>query len=554
MSAPSPIDYGALAHKGSRMARAHRYFGLRAREWLQIDAAGNVDARATALEHAVRELMQMVVIDLAPDEDAQAIFETLNARGAQLTAADLIKNYVFQRLIDDDSDVNQAYETYWKEFETGFWETEVRWGNTKQRRSSQYLNHWLIARTGEEILAREVFKRFKAYVEYDFSGLMSDLLPEIHRAADIYRRFIIDAQTSTGPLDRLGLFAYRTGVLESEVVKPLILYLLDPEQDPIPKAEITKCLASLESWLVRRTLVRAGTKSYSQVMADLISQVRKADRREAGHVVESYLREQTAAAAYWPDDDEVRRTLPTMPVYRRLSRARLRMILEAIEDHLRGWDGARRSFVAERVPRGQYAIEHILPRRWQTNWPLPRRVTAWERDALIHTVGNLTLVTGPLNSRLSNAAWTGPEGKRRALHRHDVLMLNRTLLDSRRSWTDEEIARRSADLTETILAIWPAPAGHRVSLSRDRREAPARKVEVADLLNAGLLDQGATLYPRQKGLAGQVATVLSDGSIDVNGTSWGTPTGAARAITGKSRNGWWFWLIDPKTKVSLSDL
>jgi hypothetical protein len=79
-------------------------------------------------------------------------------------------------------------------------------------------------------------------------------------------------------------------------------------------------------------------------------------------------------------------------------------------------------------------------------------------------------------------------------------------------------------------------------------------VEVADLLNAGLLDQGATLYPRQKGLAGQVATVLSDGSIDVNGTSWGTPTGAARAITGKSRNGWWFWLIDPKTKVSLSDL
>ena len=32
--------------------------------------------------------MQMVVIDLTADENAQEIFETLNARGAQLTAAD----------------------------------------------------------------------------------------------------------------------------------------------------------------------------------------------------------------------------------------------------------------------------------------------------------------------------------------------------------------------------------------------------------------------------------------------------------------------------------
>jgi hypothetical protein len=30
--------------------------------------------------------MQMMVIDLAADENAQEIFETLNARGAQLTA------------------------------------------------------------------------------------------------------------------------------------------------------------------------------------------------------------------------------------------------------------------------------------------------------------------------------------------------------------------------------------------------------------------------------------------------------------------------------------
>jgi hypothetical protein len=33
----------------------------------------------------VRELLQLVVIDLTADENAQEIFETLNARGAGLT-------------------------------------------------------------------------------------------------------------------------------------------------------------------------------------------------------------------------------------------------------------------------------------------------------------------------------------------------------------------------------------------------------------------------------------------------------------------------------------
>ena len=65
------------------------------------------------------------MIDLTADENAQEIFETLNARGAQLTAADLIKNFVFQRLMEKGADVEDAYERHWKEFETGFWEAEV---------------------------------------------------------------------------------------------------------------------------------------------------------------------------------------------------------------------------------------------------------------------------------------------------------------------------------------------------------------------------------------------------------------------------------------------
>ena len=41
-----------------------------------------------------------------PSDGHQEIFETLNARGAQLTAADLIKNFIFQRLVESDAAEN----------------------------------------------------------------------------------------------------------------------------------------------------------------------------------------------------------------------------------------------------------------------------------------------------------------------------------------------------------------------------------------------------------------------------------------------------------------
>ena len=59
------------------------------------DGPGAITTRAVAIETVVRELLQIVVIDLTIDENAQEIFETLNARGAQLTAADLSKTSSF---------------------------------------------------------------------------------------------------------------------------------------------------------------------------------------------------------------------------------------------------------------------------------------------------------------------------------------------------------------------------------------------------------------------------------------------------------------------------
>ncbi len=556
MGSKPPVDYGVIGFSGERMVQAHQFFSESAREWLRQSGDEAVDVRAAAIETVVRELLQLVVIDLAVDENAQEIFETLNARGAQLTAADLIKNLIFQRLLETGANVEAAYQTQWKEFETGFWESEISVGRLRHSRSSVFFNHWLAARTGEEVVAREVFDRFKRFADHDSGRSMSELLGQIHASSQIYKTFIVKSSTQNGPIDRLGLFGYRTSVLESEVIKPLVLCLLDPESSKIPDAQLLKVLNAVESWMVRRMLVRATTKSYNQIVAELIGQLEH-NRQNAGDTIESFLAGQSVDSRYWPDDAEIREELGKLVAYRRLRRGRLRMVLEAVEDHLRGWKNGQQALGGERVARNQLAIEHVMPRKWQTNWPLESGAQEdSEREAFIHTLGNLTLLTGRLNSKVSNGPWLGIGGKREAIKAHDVLFLNRKVLniaDRREQWCDEAIRERTKELIEAILEVWPVPQGHKSGFGRQKANR-RKKIQLVDLINAGVLTPGMLLYPRKKNFSDKVATLLSDGRMELEGVMYESPSPAASKIVGHQTNGWWFFLTDQSSSRSLRNV
>jgi hypothetical protein len=174
-----------------------------------------------------------------------------------------------------------------------------------------------------------------------------------------------------------------------------------------------------------------------------------------------------------------------------------------------------------------------------------------EREALIHTIGNLTLLTSSLNSKVSNGPWSGDSGKQNALKAHDVLFLNRKLSeDSCKTWSDTSIRQRSDELAKIIIEIWPAPKGH-YSPQGAQRTHYSHHVDLLDLISAGWLQPGTVLYPRQKKFSETLATLLSDGSLDVGGKIYSSPSDAAGAIVGSVRNGWWFFLVDPQAKRDL---
>lgn len=549
LAAPFPISYANLKHSKSKMALAHQFFSESAKEWLAEAGEEQILARAEILDRCCRELLQIVVIDLAANENAQEIFETLNARGAVLTAADLIKNFVFQRLLEQKTDVEDAYEKYWKVFETPFWEKEISYGRVKFQRSSLFINHWLVSKTGEEVLNREIFSTFKNFADYEAKSSMLELLTQLHAAAKAYEGIAINAEAKNGPLTRVELFTYRLNSLENEVLRPILITLIDPSETEISKLDLDRAVSLIESWMVRRLLVRATNKGYNKQVVDMVKVVKR-DRGHAASQLEKYFKDQNSVSGYWPDDLEVRNHVSQLQIYRTLYQSRIRMILEAVEDNMRGWIDSEESKSGARVSRASYAIEHIMPQSWQLNWPLENSLEE-DREMQLQTLGNLTLLTTKLNSSVSNGPWTS---KSLELDKHDILLMNRQVRElGQDGWNEEHIESRTSKMIDAIISIWPVPAGHKSRIIQERAELQV-KVGVIDLMTAGLISAGQTLYPKQHKHAGKVAQILDDGRIQTEDIIFDSLSLAGIQLRKRNTNGWTFWLVDEKTRKSMADL
>jgi hypothetical protein len=563
MAAQHPIDYQTLkksltppGSKGTpdfRMIDAHEFFAAKCREWLLVDGSENAQKRAETLDKTLREYLEIVVIELSIDENSQEIFETLNSRGVELTAADLIKNFVFQRLRLDqpESKIEALYNEYWRDFDRlAFWDEEEQLGRLTQKRSSAFLGYWLTSQTGEETVLSEVFYRFKNLVLYDLDIPILELLARIKNAAATYNKLVDASMRKEGDLTRPELFMYRIKALDSNLAKAITLTLLDEERN-LSDEQINGVLDVVESWIVRRAILQKSTKRYNYIFADIVRAIRSANADGAIEAVTNYLSSQTGETSYWPDDNDVKAELRTRNMYHR--RPRGRMILEAVEDHYRGWGNTGPSkSQTPRTLRMVYSVEHLIPQGWEKNWPLTGGVTAQERGKRLHLLGNLTLVTKALNSSLSNDTW---DKKKDSLFDRDIGFMNKKIISEfSDGWSDDDVEKRTTELENVILRLWPVPEGHKVDVGASRSAKTKREVLLSHLLEEGYIKVGQVLYPKPGRYAGRNAVVLEDGSIEIEGQNFNTPSGAGRFLHGRATAGWHFWLVNPESKQMLWDI
>jgi hypothetical protein len=311
------------------------------------------------------------------------------------------------------------------------------------------LDYWLETRRAEEVASHNVFPTFKKEYEEgadDLAALVSDL----GTTAERYRGL-----ESFDPWSVEGTFIYRWQTIEAGASTPLLLWLMVQGDAELGRAGLLRSLATIESYLVRRMVTRATTKDYNRLFLEALAVLKENHPAEADEALSRYLVGQQSESRYWPTDSQFREALARLPLYRLLTRARLRFVLEALEDELRGPKTEE-----DHVIRKKLTIEHILPQTWRDSWPPPvgddPTQAALDRDQLLHTIGNLTLVTDSLNPALSNNAW---EQKKAELSNHTVLMLNKEILTTYESgWDEAAILERGRSLADRAVGIWTRPA------------------------------------------------------------------------------------------------
>lgn len=443
------IDLPRDEYKGELIVQGHEFFKIQVNHWLDDISEQTEKMRATALQKVVCQLLEMVVIDLDPDEEPHVIYETLNARGTPLRQSELIKNmllYEARDYIPNNSSISQLWD-----FDGDWWMENVQQGRLIRSRIDVFLNYWLVMRKQEEVVHSNVFTNFRNYFQKEGNSDALSVAADLDSAGKAY------VSIERSERSEMETFLYRRNAMQTGSSTPVLMWLVS---SGVPNEQMQKGIRALESYLVRRMVCRMSTKDYNRLFLSLIGELQAAGSEKAGDTIVEYLKGQTAESRKWPDDRMLNEKLPNLELFRMLPRSRLRMILEGIEEGL--WTSKTEGQSAERG----LTIEHIMPQAWRQNWELPddvgdRTQAGLDRDDLIHTIGNLTLVNDRLNPTLSNRAWEdkdGKDGKRKIMHNHSNLFLNKEIVKEQ-DWNEERIKARAADLCKVAIRVWPHAEG-----------------------------------------------------------------------------------------------
>ncbi len=410
---------------------------------------GDVAVRIETLQDVLEGLVQVVAIQLDGSSDAQVIFETLNSRGADLTSLDLAKNALLQQARRDGFDVSDLHAKYWQPTlgDADYWLELVRQGRYVRERADLFLMHWMTMRTAKQPRVARLFADFRRDVlRGDPEVSVRTLIVDLTSDAKTYRSFdTLDRQTAEGR------FFERLETMDTTTLIPVALMLFRASE--LSPTSRTRALGALESWLVRRMILGATTQHYNRLLAAVLARLREQESlANADGVIIEVLRGFASPTDRWPPDSDLVARLLEQPLYGYINQRRIAMLLAACEHQMATTNRSEQIAVP-----GGLTIEHAMPQSWAKYWPLPLNadedVARANRDAHIHRLGNLTVVTHALNSSLSDAAW--PQ-KRAELAKRSQLLVNQRLC-AMESWDESRIASRGAELVTYIAKTWPGP-------------------------------------------------------------------------------------------------
>ncbi len=415
----------------------------------ETDTAAAIESRLEALLTALLGRMKLVVIILGEGDDAQVIFETLNSKGEPLLAMDLVRNNIFHRAEKQEASIDELYHELWDPFDDSWWRDPAPFARPRRPRIDHFLAHTLAAETGNSISMRELYAEYRAFA-------VPNGRPRFERVEDelgVLKHYAPLYETLEGRAEgdeTLTWLGSKFSAWQVTTAYPVAMQLMRNGVSPEEREQIGRLIYS---YIVRRTLSGLTSKNLNKVFQSLAQLF--AERSPSVAVVTDYFLARTGDSTRFPSDKEFRQGILVNPAYQLAQNTR-------VKDVLWEFELASRSNLAEGItmPDGLWT-EHVLPNTWNQDWPFEDGVFVeqWSgdpksenRNRLLQTLGNLTLLSGRLNISSGNKSFAE---KKLKFDEHTGLFLNKWFA-KKSIWTEIEIRERGEYLAKLAIQIWPS--------------------------------------------------------------------------------------------------
>jgi hypothetical protein len=382
----------------------------------------NWATKLAELETWLDESVQVVAIVVATEADAFMIFETLNDRGADLTIADLLKNFLF----------SQAGARL-DEVQAGWLATLSNLGIDKvgNQLFTTFARHLLSSKFGL-VREREVYGKLKGIVKDPDSAVK--FTQELKDASRLYYAIIrSDSDYWSEFAGSVGSAADVVADLKVERYRPLVLAALAT----FSKKEVERFVPALVSWSVR--MLSAGNLSGGVAEAAFCDAAVEIRQKKVTTTEEILTK--TKVGSLVPSDTVFEAGFKEWRATPRLSR----YLLRSLELTERG-EAEPELVVNDDVDLVN--LEHILPRNAKdADWS---SFSLEDRRSYVDRIGNHVLLKKGVNDRIGNKGWAA---KQSVLAASGLNLTKQTAIES--DWNKSSIDKRQVALAALAVKTWP---------------------------------------------------------------------------------------------------
>lgn len=369
-----------------------------------------------SLHNALANGLMMIGMSVGSEEDAFAIFESLNDRGLRLSVPDLVLNLLMRRAPDDT--VRQLVRQQWNSMLRALGKRDV----------SRFLRHFWVSQYGD-LKAEGLYKAIKSDLESSklsslvfaeqCSGECDNYVSLLDCNVELTKGGLSDLEgivrylqmSSAPPLLLSGYRSLTSGDFEkllAAIIQIHVRYVVMANQNPI----------DIETTFFDTARVIRATATSGASSADILSKALQNLR--VRNIEDSKVSEASTDTA--------------------LERSEAVWLMAQLAISMQSDTGE--------LGLNKTNLEHIYPRNAKViDWP-----NREELEPVLWHIGNLTILGEKLNTKSQNKAFIE---KRDNYYSKSHVAMTKQLLPIP-SWSAAAIRQRAKELSKTIIVRWPA--------------------------------------------------------------------------------------------------